>query len=128
MQPRDLLTAAGLAELDSISWGDAARAERLLASLAGRAGTPPEAGALLDSVLEALPRSPDAEMALLNLERWAAGLVTPATTFTLLREHPRLLDDLLRIFGASQYLADILARDAWFYTLLIEGDAPRSAD
>lgn len=126
MQARPLLSDAALAALGLLSWEDPARAERLLDSLARRAGTPPEAGALLDRVLARLAAAPDPEMALLNLERWASRLTTPASVFALLLEHPRLLDDLLRLFGSSQYLADVLARDAWLYGLMVEPDTPRA--
>lgn len=127
MEPRALLSPTSTAILDEIPWQDPARAERLLRGLARQAGTPREAGPLLDAVLAALPATPDAEMALLGLERWASRLVTPASTFTLLLEHPRLLDDLLRLFGSSQYLSDILARDPWLYSLFIEAESPRTA-
>jgi glutamate-ammonia-ligase adenylyltransferase len=127
MTARQLLSGPALATLDETPWQEPERTERLLNALARQAGTPREAGPLLDRILEALPQAPDPEMALLNLERWASRLVTPASTFALLLEHPRVLDDLLAVLGASQYLADILARDPWLYSLFIEPDTPRSA-
>lgn len=128
MLARPLLSEASLAALQNLSWEDPARAERLLDGLARRAGTPPEAGALLDRILERLPEAPDPEMALLNLERWVSRLTTPASVFALLVEHPRLLDDLLRLFGASQYLSDVLARDPWLYAVMLEPDGTRAPE
>lgn len=122
---RSLLSPTAAAVLDRLAWNDLPRAERLLASLARRAGPPPVAGPLLDCVLTALPDAPDPEMALLNLERWFSRLATPATVVAVLQEDPRLLADLLALFGGSQYLADILARDSWLYSLLVEGDEAR---
>jgi glutamate-ammonia-ligase adenylyltransferase len=117
---RALLSPAAVAVLDGLPWEDPVRALRLLEALQRRAGPPPVAGPFLDCVLEALPEAPDPEMALLNLERWASRLATPAGAFALLQEDPRLLHDLLALFGGSRYLADILARDSWLYSLFTE--------
>jgi len=124
----ELLSPAARATLEALPLQDAGRAERVLQALANRAGPPHVAVPVVEEVIEALPDSADAEMALVNLERWSAQLPTPLTTLSLLREDPRLLADLLAVLGASQYLADILARDPWLYSLFMEDTAPRSRE
>lgn len=113
------------AELVALCPHDPARAARLLERLAESAGAAPERLAAL--LLPALADAADADLALLNLERWAAHLPTPHTTLALLQEDPRLLADLLSLFAASQYLADILAREPSLYALFLEADRPRTA-
>lgn len=105
---------------------DSQLAERLLARLAERVGAP-RAATVLEAVLAALPESPDPDMALLNLERWSAQLPTPAGSLALLRDNPRLAADVLYVFGASQYLSNILGRDPWLYTIFLEPPAPPNA-
>ncbi|MFN3652989.1 MAG: bifunctional [glutamate--ammonia ligase]-adenylyl-L-tyrosine phosphorylase/[glutamate--ammonia-ligase] adenylyltransferase [Armatimonadota bacterium] len=107
---------------------EAERSARLLQALGRRAGPPHEAVPLLELLLAALEEAPDPEMALLNLERWLSGLPTPASSLRLLAENPRLLADLVALFGSSQYLSDILARDPWLYSLLLEPDGPRTRE
>lgn len=127
MAPESLNLLASLAGLHPIPWRDPDRANRMLGRILERA--PASAVApLLDRLEELLPEAADPEMALVNLDRWAAQLATPASTFALLAGDPRLLADLLGIFGASQYLADILVRDAGFYSLLLESAGARTAE
>lgn len=104
---------------------DGSRVRRSVAALGVRLGPPHIAVPLLETLLAAGRETADPEMALLNLERWSAALPSPAGTFGLLRDDPRLLADLLTIFGASQYLADILIRDPWLYSLFTEPAGPR---
>jgi glutamate-ammonia-ligase adenylyltransferase len=122
-----LLDPAAAANLQRLPASDPERARRLLQRLSERAGPPHEAVPLLEAVIAALPEVPDAEMAVLNLERWSAYLPTPGTAMALLREDPRLLADLLALFGSSKYLADILVRDPWLYSLFLEPATPRSS-
>jgi [glutamine synthetase] adenylyltransferase / [glutamine synthetase]-adenylyl-L-tyrosine phosphorylase len=119
-----LLSPEAVGSLERLVLDDRERALRMLRRLGERAGSPPDAVPLVETVLSALPDAADPEMALLNLERWTGQLATPSTTFALLREDPALLDDLLHLFGASQYLSDILIRDPWLFSLLLEQDSP----
>jgi glutamate-ammonia-ligase adenylyltransferase len=124
----DLLSQEAHDTLLALDLQDRPRAERLLVRLAERAGTPQEAVPLMECLLQSLAEAPDPEMALLNLERWASQLATPRGVFPLLREDPRLRDELVALFGSSQYLADILVRESWLYSLLLDRPGPRSAD
>jgi glutamate-ammonia-ligase adenylyltransferase len=58
-----------------------------------------------------MPRSPDPDLALNNLERLTAQPPVRAALTTLLEARPRTLDTLLRLLGTSQFLADALATD-----------------
>ena len=114
-----------LAAFARAGFRDPERAGRLLDRLCSDS-PPSEAAALAVPLLGELGGAPDADMALLNLERWASRLATPRTTFALLREDPRLTADLAFLCGGSQYLADILARDPQLYTLFFDSKLPPS--
>jgi glutamate-ammonia-ligase adenylyltransferase len=88
---------------------DPARAARNLAALAGTLG-PDRLRDLLGPLGRALPRSPDPDMALNNLERFLAA-AGPAAADALLDHRARPLELLLHLFGTSQFLADTLAAD-----------------
>lgn len=122
-----VLSAEAAAHLEEVP-GEAGQARRLLLRLAERAGRPEAAVPFLEELIPALAETADGERALVNLERWAGALPTPQTTLGLLRDDPRLLDDLLSLFGTSQYFADILARDPWLYSMFIEAPAPRTLE
>jgi [glutamine synthetase] adenylyltransferase / [glutamine synthetase]-adenylyl-L-tyrosine phosphorylase len=81
-----------------------------------------QAQPLMELLQGPLSGCPDPDMARANLSRWAAHLASAASTFTTLKEDPRLLEDLVFVFASSQYLADILIRDPTAYTWLMEPD------
>ncbi len=121
-----LLSPEAAAVLGLPALRDSARVRRSLDALTRRIGPPHVAIPILEAILETLPEAADPEMALVNLERWVAGLAAPVGTLTLFREDPRLRGDVVRLFGASQYLAEILIRDPWLHSLFLEAPAPRS--
>src|SRR5438067_1123793 len=63
----------------------------------------------LPRLLAELAAAPDPDMALNNLERYAA-VVDRAVFFRTLSEHPGAIPLLTRVGGASQFLADVLRR------------------
>ncbi|PYO25031.1 MAG: hypothetical protein DMD85_05075 [Candidatus Rokuibacteriota bacterium] len=63
----------------------------------------------LPRLLAELAAAPDPDMALNNLERYAA-VVDRAVFFRTLSEHPGAIPLLARVGGASQFLADVLRR------------------
>src|SRR5438067_8328001 len=63
----------------------------------------------LPRLLAELAAAPDPDMALNNLERYAA-VVDRAVFFRTLGEHPEAIPLLARVGGASQFLADVLRR------------------
>src|SRR5262249_16239530 len=63
------------------------------------------------------------DRALNHLERWVAQLASVRDTLATLTDNLRLFDDLLLLFGTSDYLADILVREPTAYTLLLGEEA-----
>lgn len=127
MTVRPLLSRDALEAWTGCAFPDRDRAEGLLDSLADAIGGVPAAIPTVECLIPALASSPDPEMSLVNFGRWAAGLPTPAATWNYLRTDPRMLEDLSVVFGASQYLSDILSRDPWLYSLFSGGCEPRGA-
>ena len=62
----------------------------------------------------ALPRSPDPDLALNALERFFAHPAAAALLPDLLAADARKLGDVVRLFGTSQFLGDVLAADPDF--------------
>ena len=83
-----------------------------VANLEALTPTPRDAELLapaLPRLLSELAAAPDPDMALNNLERYAAA-VDRAVLFGTLAEHPGAAPLLARVGGASQFLADVLRR------------------
>ncbi|MBM2841960.1 MAG: putative Glutamate-ammonia-ligase adenylyltransferase, partial [Bacteroidetes bacterium] len=55
--------------------------------------------------------SPDPDMAITNFLRFSEATLSKASLFNDLLKYPVTLEVLLKVFGDSQYLADILVRD-----------------
>ncbi len=96
-----------------------------LRRLARRAGSPATGARFLEILVSLLRDAADPERALIHLERWSDSLPTPAAALGLLRENPRVLEDLLALFGGSSYAGDVLVRDPWLYGRLLEAPTPR---
>lgn len=64
---------------------------------------------LCGSLTRCLPRCPDPDMALNNLERFLAEPAGAQQLHTLLEPRSRILETLLQLFSASQYCSDQLA-------------------
>lgn len=97
-----------------------AAARRALQLLFREVSDPAFALRFLDALLERLPDSPDPDRALNHLCRWVAQLSSVRDALATLLDDARLFDDLLLLFGASNYLADILVREPTLYALLLE--------
>ena len=74
-----------------------------------------------------LPRSPDPDFALNNLERVLAQPAGRAQLPALIEGRGRHLDTLLRLLGTSQFFADVLAADPEAFEL-VRGPARASPD
>jgi glutamate-ammonia-ligase adenylyltransferase len=92
---------------------DPERAGRDLADLTRHAGDQGlELVARIAVQLEAiLPRCADPDMALSNLERFAAALPRGTATLRQLADDPRSTEILLQVFSTSQYFSEVLFRD-----------------
>jgi [glutamine synthetase] adenylyltransferase / [glutamine synthetase]-adenylyl-L-tyrosine phosphorylase len=71
-------------------------------------------------LLGELGAAPDPDMALNNLERYAAAVDRPLF-FGTLAQHPGAIPLLARLFGSSQFLADALRRRPQNLAWLLEG-------
>jgi glutamate-ammonia-ligase adenylyltransferase len=65
-----------------------------------------------------LPRCPDPDMALNNLERFLANPGSAALTPVLLENRARLLEILLQLFGTSQSFSDLLSLNPDYLDML----------
>src|SRR5439155_1173037 len=96
--------AAALANFESLA--PTPRDAELLAPIAPR-------------LTAALAAAPDPDMALNNLERYAA-VVNRSVLYATLAQHPGALPLLVRVFGSSQFLADALRRRPQALAWLLE--------
>jgi glutamate-ammonia-ligase adenylyltransferase len=103
-------------------------ARRALQAVFRQANHPATALPFLDRLLARLPACPDPDRALIHTSRWVAQLASSRDTLATLVGHPRLLDDLLLLFGTSDYLADILVREPTAYALLLDDHRPTTND
>jgi len=67
--------------------------------------------------------SPDPDMALTNLLRFTEASVSKTSLFNDLLQFPVFMEVLLRVFGSSQFFADILVRDPGLFRWLTTSDA-----
>ena len=74
------------------------------------------------AVEQALAESPDPDLALVNLLRFVEASFSRASLFNDLVQVSRTLDLLLKLFGSSRYLADILVREPELFRWLTSGD------
>jgi [glutamine synthetase] adenylyltransferase / [glutamine synthetase]-adenylyl-L-tyrosine phosphorylase len=82
---------------------------------------------LLPGVLEAAGASADPDEALSRFERFVGAAGSASRTFSHLRADPRMTDVLLRCFGASPFLAEVLIRHpGWMYWLSEPGVLTRA--
>ncbi|MGC9313912.1 MAG: hypothetical protein ACP5IA_14595, partial [Sediminispirochaetaceae bacterium] len=89
-------------------------------ALAGRWANRPRFLELALFAWDELQRSPDPDMALNNWERFAAAHPDPEAHFDETHLQPKRLEILLRIFAASQYMADLLIRYPQFFSVVTD--------
>ncbi|MGB5875570.1 MAG: DUF294 nucleotidyltransferase-like domain-containing protein [Bacteroidota bacterium] len=78
----------------------------------------------LTRALEAQFReSPDPDMALTNFLRFGEASVSKTSLFNDLIQYPVVMEVLLKVFGSSQFFADILVRDPGLFRWLTTSDA-----
>ncbi|MEK9137638.1 MAG: hypothetical protein AAB393_10990, partial [Bacteroidota bacterium] len=69
-----------------------------------------------------LTLSPGPDMAITNLLRFSEATLSKASLFNDLLKYPVTLEVLVKVFGYSQYLADILVRDPELFRWLTASD------
>lgn len=101
------------------SWGQVnlERGQRNLGALAQHLGLP-GLGQLSTPLGRLLPRCPDPDMALNNLERFFAHPSAPALLPHLLENRARTLEILLGLFSTSQLFSDLLAQHPDYLDML----------
>ncbi len=102
------------------SWGldDLERAHASLVRMALAGITLDLLANICGQLAEHLPRVSDPDMALNNLDRFAAGTRNPLSLASLFERDREALPILLQIFSSSQYLSDLLVTDSEAYDLL----------
>ncbi|MBW1980425.1 MAG: glutamate-ammonia-ligase adenylyltransferase [Deltaproteobacteria bacterium] len=108
---RAVLTSAGFK-----NWR---RAYLNLRSLAGSGSRRDIFAKLALLATDVLQRTPDADMALNNWERYILALPSPEFHYNLLLSQPMRLEILLTILAGSQFLADTLIRNPGFLDWII---------
>ena len=129
----DLLLAERLAPervqelLRPYGFADALQADGNLQAMAVDPDARRALAGLLPDVLEAAGASADPDGALGRLERFVGAAGSASRTFSHLRADPRMTDVLLRSFGASPFLAEVLIRHpGWMYWLSEPGVLARA--
>ncbi|MDD5558378.1 bifunctional [glutamate--ammonia ligase]-adenylyl-L-tyrosine phosphorylase/[glutamate--ammonia-ligase] adenylyltransferase [Candidatus Methylomirabilis sp.] len=120
---RESLTAAGIVDLD--------RAVRSLFVLRdgppfrrNTTGTQRILATLAPTLMEGLTQAPDPDLALLHLERFIEGVGSSAGLYDIFKQAPLALVHLMRLFGASEFLSQILIRHPALLDLLLVPDQP----
>ncbi len=87
-----------------------------------RSGSRFELPAFEAALRDWLEGSPDPAMALNNLLRFAGSTVSTASLFNDLLQYPLYGSLLLRLFGSSQYFADVIVREPGLFRWLTASD------
>ncbi|MDE2322019.1 MAG: bifunctional [glutamate--ammonia ligase]-adenylyl-L-tyrosine phosphorylase/[glutamate--ammonia-ligase] adenylyltransferase [candidate division NC10 bacterium] len=118
---REPLAAAGISDLD--------RAVRALLMLRdgppfrhNTAGTRRILATLAPTLMEGLTQAPDPDLALLQCERFIEGVGSSAGLYDLFKQAPLALVHLMRLFGSSEFLSQILIRHPELVDLLVLPD------
>ena len=94
--------------LSNLGFADIHKAATNLNLLSGDTGHPQVFNRLLPVILRSSIESPDPDMALNNLERFASCYDEKDQLFTFLSHHQGLVPSILLLFGSSQYLSNFL--------------------
>ncbi|MFA5028525.1 MAG: bifunctional [glutamate--ammonia ligase]-adenylyl-L-tyrosine phosphorylase/[glutamate--ammonia-ligase] adenylyltransferase, partial [Candidatus Methylomirabilota bacterium] len=97
-----------------------AQAVKTLEQLGGDATSRGHLGAVLPTLVAALRRVPDPDLALNNLDRFAQAVLDRRFLFGLFRDHPPVLHLALTILGSSEFLSDLLIRQPQLFEWLLE--------
>lgn len=108
----DLLTRLGFEDLK--------KAKKNLRLLSGEDRHHQAFNAIFPQLIESLAATPDPDMALNGLERFAGSVIDRSFLFSLFRDSRKVLDLSLAIFSQSEYLTDILVRHPQFFEWLLE--------
>jgi glutamate-ammonia-ligase adenylyltransferase len=102
-------------EFDRVRFQDSEAAERRLATLLGT-----DRPRLAENLAAALEESPDADLALVRLERYLASSRTPHLDLDLMAAAPLFARLVVIVLGQSHFLTDIVCRNPEYMTWLWE--------
>jgi [glutamine synthetase] adenylyltransferase / [glutamine synthetase]-adenylyl-L-tyrosine phosphorylase len=114
---KDLLLAPRLnpGEVDALlspyGFKESAKADTNLQSMVDDPAARQILADLLEELLSCAAQSADPDQALNRFERFARAAVNRSHLFSYLKESPHTLEILMKTFGGSQYIAEILIRD-----------------
>lgn len=120
-----------IATIAPIGFDDPEQALRILQGLAGHDVADALFNRLLDPLTTSLARAADPSRALRNFAAWIDRSGSRAMYYDLLASQPPLMEALLAVLGASQYLAEILFRNPEYFEVLANPrirDRSRSMD
>ena len=120
-----------LSTLSAKGFRDPARADANLRQIAGGAERRTLFARLAILACDVLATRPDPDMALNNWERFLHAIPDPPGHLRLMLSQPMRLEILLKLFSASQFLADTLVRDPGFLDHIVRPEVlhtPRGAD
>jgi len=109
-----------------LPWGfvDVARVDREMQALAEVYPSREACAEALPFILRAASRSPDPDLAFSRFVAYAQARVDAHAFFTSLKYIPPLLEDLMHVFGSSDYLSQVLIRNPHYLSWLLEMDSP----
>jgi glutamate-ammonia-ligase adenylyltransferase len=97
---------------------DPRRAHRDLVAIAELGITPDLLSVMADQLSRLLPESPDADMALSNLERYLGNCTSPLSAVAVFERDPTALRSLVHLFATSQYFSDQLIQSPHLFDWL----------
>lgn len=122
---KDLVFASNLSDdvaasvLRRYGFRNVRRAQKNIRLMAGHEAPVQEALAkILPFLLEALSHSPDPDMGLNNLERFAMASHSKIALYSFLEEDPASIPIAVQLFSFSQYFSDILIRSPEYFDWL----------
>lgn len=123
LSERDLTEREVAEALGPYGFRDLSAADGVVASLADMQPSRETLADSLPALLAAAGASPDPDRALTRFHDYSRARVDPHTFLTTLGSVPHLLDELLFVFGSSDYLSAILIRNPEYLSWLHETDA-----
>jgi glutamine synthetase adenylyltransferase len=115
-----------MTEIPTTLFADTARAQRTLTTLSELflvSGSSFSVEEFTEALHPHLAGSPDADMALTNLSRFAEAVLSKEALFNDLLRYPIQFELLMKLFGYSQYFSDILVRDPELFRWLTTSDS-----
>ncbi len=102
--------AEAVQRLEDLGFDDAHAARRRLHGLCPDASSREALSPCLPALVFAVSESASPDISLLNFERYMQSVNDPAQLYSYLRDNPRAVEILIKLFVGSQFLTEILLR------------------